>query len=55
MVTNVLVVPIDANYFAEVSEEVLVKMTNGKPESRLNNQFLGVCMTSEKNKMKCKN
>lgn len=46
--SNILVVVIVADYFAEVPEEVLVKMTKGKPEKRLKNQFLGVYMTSEK-------
>ena len=53
--TNVLVVVIAADYFAEAPEEVLVKLTKGKSEKGLKNQFLGVDMTSEKNKMKCKN
>ena len=46
--TNVLVVVIAVDYFAEASEEVLVKMTKGKPEKGQKNQFLGVYMTSEK-------
>ncbi len=32
MNTNVLVVVVVAEYFAEALEEVLVKMTKGKPE-----------------------
>ena len=55
MMTNALVVVIAADYFAEVPEGVLIKMTKGKLEKRLKNQFLGVRVTSEKNKMKCKN
>ena len=51
--TNVLVVVIAADYFAEAPEEVLVKLTKGKSEKGLKNQFLGVRVTSEKNKMKC--
>lgn len=46
--SNILVVVVAAIYFVEVPEEVLVKMTNGKPEKGLKNQFLGVYMTSEK-------
>lgn len=46
--TNVLVVVIAADYFAEAPEEVLVKLTKGKSEKGLKNQFLGVDMTSEK-------
>lgn len=54
VMTNVLVVVIAADYFAEVPEGVLVKMTNGKPEKGLKNQFIGVYMTSEKTRRKCK-
>lgn len=43
---NVLVVVVAAIYFVEVPEEVLLKMTKGKLEKRLKNQFLGVCVTS---------
>ena len=52
--TNVLVVVIAADYFAEAPEEVLVKVTKGKSEKGLKNQFLGVDMTSEKTGRKCK-
>lgn len=48
MNTNVLIVVIATYYFAEVPEEVLVKMTKGKPEKGQKNQFLGVYMASEK-------
>lgn len=54
IMTNVLVVVIVAIYFAEVPEEVLVKMTKGKSEKGLKNKFLGVDMTSEKTGRKCK-
>lgn len=54
MMTNVLVVVIAADYFAEAPEEVLVKLTKGKSEKGLKNQFLGVDMTSEKTGRKCK-
>ena len=54
VMTNVLVVVIAADYFAEAPEEVLVKMTKEKPEKELKNQFLGVYMTSEKTGRKCK-
>jgi len=46
--TNVLVVVIAVDYFAEAPEEVLVKMTNRKPEKGLKKQFLSIYMTSEK-------
>lgn len=54
VVTNVLVVVIAADYFAEAPEEVLVKMTKGKPEKELKNQFFCVYKTSEKTGRKCK-
>ena len=54
MMTNVLVVVIAADYFAEAPEEVLVKLTKGESEKGLKNQFLGVDMTSEKTGRKCK-
>lgn len=54
MITNVLVVVVTAVYFAEVPEEVLVKMTKGKSETGVKKQFLGVYMTSEKTGRKCK-
>ncbi len=37
--TNVLVVVVAAIYFAEVPEEVLVKMTNGESRNRLKKIF----------------
>lgn len=46
--TNILFVVVATDYFAEAPEEVLVKMTKGKPEKELKNQFLSVYMTSEK-------
>ena len=54
MMTNVLVVVVAADYYAEVLEEVLVKMTKGKSETGVKKQFLGVYMTSEKTGRKCK-
>lgn len=54
MNTNVLVVAVATDYFAEAPEEVLVKMTKGKTEKGQKNQFLGVYMTSEKTGRKCK-
>lgn len=55
VMTNVLVVVIAADYFAEAPEEVLVKMTKVKLENRLKNQFISVDLTSEKTVRKCKN
>ena len=50
---KILVVVVAAIYFVEVPKEVLVKMTNGKPEKGLKKHFLGVYMTSEKTGRKC--
>ena len=52
MMTNALVVVITADYFAEVPEGVLIKMTNERSENRLKNQFLGVHMTIENSRKK---
>ncbi len=54
VMTNVLFVAVVAIYFVKVPEEVLVKMTKGKPEKGLKNQILGIYMTSEKTGRKSK-
>lgn len=48
MVKNILVVVVVADYFAEVPEEVLVKMTNKKFGNELKNKLRDVNKTSEK-------
>lgn len=64
VVTNVLVVVIAADYFAEAPEEVLVKMTKGKPEKELKNHFFAFIrlvrkpegnVKSERYCVKCRN